>query len=89
MSAAGPALRLEMRQEVPCTFCIMCTHLIPEEREVRGSNTCSKECKKAHKTLLAQKRRQRVCRYCGNPTRKRRVNKPWNQVPHTTENSPQ
>lgn len=42
------------------TYCMLCTHLIPEKRHRKCSRTCSKECQKQYRLERVQERRQKL-----------------------------
>jgi hypothetical protein len=61
------------------TYCIVCTHLIPEDRQAKASCTCSPECQKELRRMRRSVRAGRNCRLCGRPARKQ---KPLETVLH-------
>jgi hypothetical protein len=55
------------------TYCIFCRTEIPEARQLRGSKTCSDNCKSEYRRLYFKDRHRRVCPVCGRRKRKNRV----------------
>lgn len=50
------------------TYCIVDREQIPEDRAVRKSNTCSKECAKKLKAIRREHTDARRCRHCNKPS---------------------
>lgn len=58
-------------------FCLMCSKLIPADRERRRAITCSKECQQQYRIGRLLERRLRVCATCGRPRLKKSQGTPF------------
>jgi hypothetical protein len=63
------------------TFCLLCGHPIPPERERRNCFTCSQDCKREYRRQKRLERNKRVCKTCGRPKSKRAAGGQGNIVP--------
>jgi hypothetical protein len=48
-------------------YCIMCKAEIPQERNIKGSVTCSAECAERRRKAQRTLQDDRECRYCSRP----------------------
>jgi hypothetical protein len=48
--------------------CVICTNLIPEEREIKKAVTCSADCKLKLKAIRRAARDMKICRQCNRPS---------------------
>lgn len=70
------------KKEAPTELrCIVCGHLIPEDRVLREAVTCTRECAAQLRNIRRRKRDLKKCRYCNQPStpEERRLYAKWRE----------